>query len=287
MIVAVIPAKGHSARVPGKNLRKLGSRPLVAWTISAALESRVDEVYVSTDNEEVADLARSLGARVIDRPAELAVDGVEAAEVISHAMAGVEADTLVALLPTSPFRTGADIDAALELYERTGLAVGSAVERWAFIREAPGVEKRPAPNGAVWVMDRADFERCGYLRCDLPYLMPDEHGLDIDHPHEFAAAEWIAGGTRYAFDLDGTLCHTRGMDYAGAKPIRERVDLVNALRARGNHVTIDTARAAEHYDLTEAQLRDWGLTFDTLRVGQKVAADVYVDDRAIFAGDFR
>src|SRR5690606_7625378 len=105
--------------------------------------------------------------------------------------------------------------------------------------------------------------------------------------HEFAAAEWLAGCTRYAFDLDGTLCRTRGMDYSGAEPIPERVALVRELKARGNRITIDTGRAVHHFDLTRSQLAEWGVPYDELRVGQKVAADVYVDDRAINAGDFR
>src|SRR5690606_3558201 len=127
------------------------------------------------------------------------------------------------------FRTATDIDRALVLHQQTREAVASAVERWMFSDEPPGLVKRPAPNGALWVMARADFEAHGHLRCDVPYLMTEAAGLDIDHPHDFAAAEWLAGATRYAFDLDGTLCRTRGMDYSGAEPIPERVAAVNDL----------------------------------------------------------
>lgn len=287
MIAAIIPAKGQSERVPGKNMRPLGGRPLVAWTIEAALGSRVERVYVSTDDPAIAALAREMGAEVIDRPAALSAPGVEVAEVVAHALTVVPASTLVVLLPTSPFRSAQDVDAALDLHQQTGQSVASAVLRWSFTAQAPGVIKRPAPNGAIWVMSRVVFEDLGHLHCEIPYLMSEAAGQDIDHAHEFAAAEWLAGGTRYAFDLDGTLCRTRGMDYGAAMPIPERVALVNELHSRGNHITIDTARAPEHAAMTRAQLQGWGVQFDELRVGQKVAADVYVDDRAVHAGDFR
>lgn len=287
MIIAIIPAKGQSERVPGKNLRRLGGRPLIAWTIEAAMASNVDRVYVSTEDAEVAALATSLGACVINRPPALTENGVEVAEVVMHALMGVEGDTIVVLLPTSPFRDSHDIDSALHLHQSTGKAVASAVERWMFTDLNPGVVKRPAPNGAIWVMSRADFERKHHLHCEVPYMMPESRGLDIDHAHDFAAAEWLAGGTRYAFDLDGTLCRTRGMDYHASEPIAERIAVVRELHGQGNHITIDTARAKEHAGLTRSQLESWGVPYHELRVGEKVAADVYVDDRAVNVGDFR
>ena len=94
----------------------------------------------------------------------------------------------------------------------------------------------------------------------------------------------------YCFDLDGTLCHTDGLDYARARPIPDRVDAVNSLRASGHIVIIDTARGSgtgeDWTERTAEQLRSWGLSYDTLRCGRKAFADVYVDDRAISAESY-
>jgi N-acetylneuraminate synthase len=92
--------------------------------------------------------------------------------------------------------------------------------------------------------------------------------------------------TRYAFDLDGTLCRTQGEDYAAAQPVAERVAEVNRLFHEGHHICIDTARAARHRALTAEQLRRWGVRYHVLRVGEKWPADTYVDDRAIPVSDW-
>ena len=91
------------------------------------------------------------------------------------------------------------------------------------------------------------------------------------------------------FDLDNTLCRTQGGDYEKSLPIKCRIDIVNEL-ARDNHIIIDTARGSvtkkNWKKLTKKQLKEWGVKYNELRVGKKVYADFYVDDKAINSEDF-
>ncbi|MBU6398863.1 MAG: acylneuraminate cytidylyltransferase family protein [Verrucomicrobia bacterium] len=124
-LLALIPARGGSKRLPGKNKRRLAGRPLIEWTIAAALGSeRVTRTVVSTDDPEIAEVARRAGADTpFLRPAELATDLADSVSVARHALeflrsAGETYNTLALLQPTSPLRAAAQIDAAVELLER-------------------------------------------------------------------------------------------------------------------------------------------------------------------------
>lgn len=94
----------------------------------------------------------------------------------------------------------------------------------------------------------------------------------------------------YCFDLDGTLCRTEGTDYEGSRPIEDRIREVNRLYDEGHTVVIDTGRGSSSgkrlFDMTRKQLESWGVRYHRLRVGVKVAADVYVDDRGKSDKDF-
>tara|TARA_R110002051_G_scaffold292166_1_gene356805 strand:+ start:383 stop:685 length:303 start_codon:yes stop_codon:yes gene_type:complete len=89
----------------------------------------------------------------------------------------------------------------------------------------------------------------------------------------------------YCFDLDGTLCTNTDGEYDLAKPYMSRIDTVNELFNNGNEIIIDTARGAttgiDWLDITKKQLSDWGVKHHTLRVGGKLNADIFVDDKAI------
>ena len=93
----------------------------------------------------------------------------------------------------------------------------------------------------------------------------------------------------YCFDLDGTLC-SHEEDYAQAKPFEKRIDIVNNLYRDGHIIVIDTARGSttgiDWFDITESQLKRWGVSYHTLRVGSKIGADVYIDDKAINDKDY-
>jgi len=125
-ILGLIPARGGSKGVPRKNIRELAGIPLIAHSIQAARDATaIDSVVVSTDDEEIAEVADSHGARVpFMRPSELAMDKAPTAPVITHALetlhdAGEEHDAFVLLQPTSPLRTVTHIDEAYSLYEES------------------------------------------------------------------------------------------------------------------------------------------------------------------------
>ena len=121
-VVAIIPARGGSKRLPRKNVLPLAGKPLIVWSIEAALASvYIDKTIVSTDDAEIAEISRIAGASVpFMRPPELASDTATSADVVMHALDYLDSQNdhyyySVLLQPTSPLRTNTDIDAALEL----------------------------------------------------------------------------------------------------------------------------------------------------------------------------
>src|SRR5918992_3620353 len=114
--VALVPARSGSLRLPGKNIRPLAGHPLIAYTIAAARDSGVfDAVLVSTDSEEVAEIARRYGADVPGlRPAKMATSTSPDVEWVRHVMAERDDEVFSILRPTSPFRTGAVIKRGFE-----------------------------------------------------------------------------------------------------------------------------------------------------------------------------
>ena len=121
-VLALIPARGGSKGIPRKNLAPLAGRPLLAWTLDAALQSRiVTRAVVSTEDDETAEVARSLGADVLARPPELAADDTPMQPVILHALEELGApEVLVLLQPTSPLRRAEHVDEAVELLLSSG-----------------------------------------------------------------------------------------------------------------------------------------------------------------------
>jgi CMP-N,N'-diacetyllegionaminic acid synthase len=121
--LALIPAKGRSRGLPGKNIAELGAHPLIAYSIAAGLQAaHVDRVMVSTDSEEIATIARRYGAEVpFLRPAQFAADDTRDFDVYWHALQWLEAhdaevpDIIVQLRPTSPLRTAGLLDEAVKL----------------------------------------------------------------------------------------------------------------------------------------------------------------------------
>jgi len=142
-MIALIPARGGSVRIPGKNIRPLYGHPLLAYTIAAAQASGIfKSVWVSTDHQETADVARHYGASVIDRPAHLATGTYPVTDVdwMQHALAtlhGARSDywRWALLRPTSPFRSAATIRRALEAWLESGADSLRAVEP---VKQHPG-----------------------------------------------------------------------------------------------------------------------------------------------------
>ena len=150
MTLALIPARGGSKGIPRKNVRLLRGKPLIAWTIEAALAAReVDRVVVSTDDEEIAAIARKWGADVpFMRPAELASDEASGYAVVTHAIKELpEHDDLILLQPTSPMRGTRQIDDFLAFAKDTGASTAVSLSKvvqhpaWMFERGQDGILK--------------------------------------------------------------------------------------------------------------------------------------------------
>ena len=109
-VTILIPARGGSKRVPKKNVKKLKGKPLIAHSIESALKSKVDEVWVSTDDEEIKNISLKYGAKVLDRPSELATDYSSTEEAIEHFLNNVSCDILMILEATYPQITTNDIN---------------------------------------------------------------------------------------------------------------------------------------------------------------------------------
>lgn len=181
-MVAVIPARGGSTRVPRKNVADVAGKPLVAWSIEAALGSTFlgpDRVHVSTDDDEIADVASAFGARVIRRPAELAANDTWTEPVIQHAVLEVErggdpVEYVAWLNPCVPQLRSADIDRAIAMLLEHGL------------REVVSVGESGQSNSAVRALRRDTLFQArlsvhfGVLA--LPYV-------DINTPDDLARAE--------------------------------------------------------------------------------------------------
>lgn len=124
-ILGVIPARGGSKGVPRKNIKLLGDKPLIAYTIEAALQSQLTKVIVSTDDEEIAEVSRQYGAEVpFMRPAELASDTASSIDVVLHTLTEVEDDmndyeAVMLLQPTTPFRTYKDINKCINKFNNS------------------------------------------------------------------------------------------------------------------------------------------------------------------------
>lgn len=124
-MIALIPARSGSKRVPWKNIRMLGGRPLLAWTIAAASEAGLP-VYVSTDDGTISTVADSYGARVIRCPLSIAHKDMDPdIKWVRHALEQVECEAFMILRPTSPFRSAATIRRALDLWNKVGALAGS------------------------------------------------------------------------------------------------------------------------------------------------------------------
>ncbi|WP_428427362.1 cytidylyltransferase domain-containing protein [Pararhizobium sp.] len=203
--IAVIPARGGSKGLPGKNIIEFHGKPLICWTVEAALDSRCfDAVLVSTDSQEIADIAVASGVSVPWlRPPHLSTDEATTMDAVVHALDQSPADTVVVLQPTSPLRTAEDIRICVEMHRETGKPVVSVTEAkpWIFVKAGDSV--KPAfdfaarrqdadyvsPNGAIYVFS-ADYARSGrqWWLDAMPYLMPTARSIDIDTPTDLVIA---------------------------------------------------------------------------------------------------
>ncbi len=224
-VLGLIPARGGSKGVPRKNVRQLGGIPLIEWSIRAALCARLlASVVVTTEDDQIADVAQRAGARVpFRRPRELARDDSPTLPVVQHALdclasLGEEYDAVVLLQPTSPFRSAADIDQAIELWNEgdhdTVLSVRPIPSefhpRWAMLTTSEGtidwaMDQEDIPtqrqrldeaycrDGAIY-LSSSSVIRSGSLfgRRICPIVLADAASINIDTPEDWLAAESAA-----------------------------------------------------------------------------------------------
>jgi len=220
-VLAIIPARGGSKGVKGKNQRILAGKPLIAHTILAAMDSdQVDRIIVSTDSEEIAEIAVKYGAEVpFLRPTSISQDDSPILENYNYVLDRFEMDfgevydSFVALQPTSPFRNSYDIDSAINLFK--GNSTSSVIS---FTQETHPIEwnrivdnslkfkdigfvridnrqkygKIYRFNGAVYVY-KTELVKAKTMYTDesLAYIMPEERSLDIDTEADFLYAEFL------------------------------------------------------------------------------------------------
>lgn len=223
--IGLVPARGGSKGLPGKNVRPLCGKPLIGWTIEKARKSRyLDAVVVSTDSEEIAEVARRHGAEVpFIRPARLATDRASSYDVIRHALAylqdtsGREFHYAVLLEPTSPLREDDDIDRMLEsLDQRSGeydaiVSVGAVNEHPAIMKRLEGERIEPFvpelamqtrrqdnapayfPYGVAYMAKTATLlaENTFYARRCMAFPIRRYQNYEIDDIYDFVCVEAV------------------------------------------------------------------------------------------------
>lgn len=220
-MIAIIPARGGSKGLPGKNVRSLNGKPLIAYTVEAALKANhISRIIISTDDEEIARVAVEYGAELpFMRPVELASDTSMAVDNYIYTIERLEKegghaiDSFVVLQPTSPLRIAEDIDRAIDLfYEKGADSVISYCQEshpvsWHKYLDEEGrfvdilssnINNRQDnrvsyyPNGAVYVFSTAMIrERKYYTDKSYAYVMPQNRSVDIDFIEDFEYAEFL------------------------------------------------------------------------------------------------
>lgn len=223
-MIAIIPARAGSKKIPGKNIMHFDGIPLIGYTIREALKSEyITEVIVTTESQEIAEIVREFGASVpFLRPVELAEDDSEAIDVFIHTVEKLEKEfgydipNFLTLQPTSPLRTSSDIDKAVQIFlNKEADSVISVCEAsshpvWAKRIKDDGtlhdyfpdkastknrqkIEKAYMPNGAIFIFKTAKLikEYRYNFENTFPYIMPAERSVDIDTELDFEFAEFL------------------------------------------------------------------------------------------------
>ena len=220
-ILCTICARGGSKGIPRKNIRLLAGKPLIAYSIEVALESKyIDKVVVSTEDEEIAEISREYGAEVIERPEELAKDDSPTIDAIFYTLevlktGNYEPDITILLQPTSPLRNAEDIDSAIVLFlDADCESVVSVCEfehspYWCFEieegylkslfgdeylrRRKQDLEKVYMPTGSMYISTPENMRKYKSFYCPrtTPYIMPPERSIDIDNEIDFMLAELV------------------------------------------------------------------------------------------------
>ncbi len=224
VMLAIIPARGGSKAVPKKNIRLLGGKPLIQWTIEAAMHATsIDRVILSTDDDEIAEVCKLLEVEIpFMRPKELAQDDSLAIDNYIYTIERLNAkcssnyEEIIVLLPTAPLRTAEDIDSAVELFQRKNAdSIISCAEMphpplWTKKIDGNGkiesyfdipirnknrqeFELAYIPNGSIYIFKYSLLKEKHTYYSDktYAYVMPPERSIDIDTELDFRFAEFL------------------------------------------------------------------------------------------------
>jgi CMP-N-acetylneuraminic acid synthetase len=226
-VLALIPARGGSKGIHRKNMRLVLGRPLVSFTIDAALNSNIIEsIYLSSDDDEILRFGKDCGIEVIVRPSKFSSDEASASDVVQHFISQISKDLyikdpyIIYLQPTSPLRTASCIDDAFSLMKREGahtlislvefekspfktFSIDENGRLQSIFQEKISNARRQdlpsayIPNGAIYIFRISDFlERNGFpSNGAIPYLMSKECSIDIDTETELNCVESIMNET--------------------------------------------------------------------------------------------
>lgn len=224
--LCIIPARGGSKGIPGKNIKLLAGKPLIAHVIGAAKDSRYlqlnGRIVVSTDSERIAETAKAYGAETpFLRPKELAADRSPTVDCIRHALTYFASqsqrfDVVVLLQPTQPFVSGQDIDQAIECFFATGGEAGvvgvSLVKENPILMRSLNADGQLTSllkvnstvrrqdmityykvNGCIYINTAKDYDRQALSLNDnpIPFVMAEDKAVDIDDMRDFEYADWL------------------------------------------------------------------------------------------------
>ena len=218
--LAIITARGGSKGLPGKNLKPLHGKPLVAWTIEAAQSSYlIHDVILTTEDEVIATVGLEYNCRWHKRPQELSTDTASSVDVVMDVLEHCDASFthLLLLQPTSPLRTTSDIDACINLAKASNAPCvislcpvhhhpylcfalddnlhlnNLATNNSQLPLRRQDFPKAYAPNGALYLVDINWFKNKKVFIDEqtVGYIMPPERSIDIDDAYDFALAEFL------------------------------------------------------------------------------------------------
>ena len=220
-ILAVIPARMGSKRLPEKNIKVLNGKPMIVYTIDAIKKSHyINRFIVSTEDKIITQIAQSNGAEVIQRPEELTRDESPTDAVVLNVLEQLQKkeqyipDIIILLQPTSPLRTTEDIDTAMKTFlDSSADSLITVTEYdhtpyWAFriekgllkpeftsesLKRSQELPKLYRPNGSIFITGAKPFlkNRSFYTNQIIPFIMPRERSIDIDDEFDFLIAEFL------------------------------------------------------------------------------------------------
>jgi CMP-N-acetylneuraminic acid synthetase len=217
-VLAVIPARKDSKRVLNKNIKLLNGIPLIVYSISEAKKSKyIDDIYVSTDGDKIAEIAKKHGANVVIRSKEISKDNSKTQEAIIELLNKLKHnklfyDIILLLQPTSPMRSVKDIDSTLELFSKnicdSVVSVTPTNPFWSFkisnnfldpffdwsyfTKRSQDLPKGYQLNGAIFVFTKELLNEKSFITSkSIPYIMSENSSVDIDTEFDFKLVEFL------------------------------------------------------------------------------------------------